>query len=123
MRGGLAPAAALLLSLLLAGAATTATAAAAADGGGGGDDGASHHAAAPYLSDVSKANITSTLKALPADAHVLIEFYASWCPACRAFAPEYEAAARFLVAATAALPNPVRVFRLDCAVDVSVLRV
>lgn len=33
--------------------------------------------------DVSKATIQSTLSALPSDDDVLIEFFASWCPACR----------------------------------------
>jgi thiol-disulfide isomerase/thioredoxin len=33
--------------------------------------------------DVSKATIQSMLTALPADDDILIEFFASWCPACR----------------------------------------
>lgn len=42
-------------------------------------------AAAEGLSqlDLNKATIQSTLSALPADDSVLIEFFASWCPACR----------------------------------------
>jgi thiol-disulfide isomerase/thioredoxin len=33
--------------------------------------------------DLTKATIQTTLSALPADDSVLIEFFASWCPACR----------------------------------------
>lgn len=33
--------------------------------------------------DVTKATINSTLRAMPGDARVLMEFYATWCPACR----------------------------------------
>lgn len=44
-----------------------------------------HGEAADVLSqlDLTKATIKPTLSALPADDAVLIEFYASWCPACR----------------------------------------
>ncbi len=33
--------------------------------------------------DVTKSTIQPTLENLPADDAVLIEFFASWCPACR----------------------------------------
>lgn len=44
-----------------------------------------HGEAAGVLSqlDLTKATIKPTLSALPADDAVLIEFFASWCPACR----------------------------------------
>lgn len=33
--------------------------------------------------DLTKSTIKTTLAALPAEDAVLIEFFASWCPACR----------------------------------------
>jgi thiol:disulfide interchange protein len=33
--------------------------------------------------DMTKSTLNVTLKAMPADAKVLMEFYATWCPACR----------------------------------------
>lgn len=36
----------------------------------------------PHL-DLTKASIEPKLTSLPADDAVLIEFFASWCPACR----------------------------------------
>jgi hypothetical protein len=32
---------------------------------------------------MTKSTLNVTLKAMPADAKVLMEFYATWCPACR----------------------------------------
>jgi thiol:disulfide interchange protein len=36
--------------------------------------------------DMTKVTLNSTLNAMPADAKVLMEFYATWCPACRCVA-------------------------------------
>lgn len=68
-----------LLSLcVLVGVPTCATA------GGGSDSSIAKAEAAtmPHL-DLSKATIKPKLSALPADDAVLLEFFASWCPACR----------------------------------------
>ncbi|WIA44355.1 hypothetical protein OEZ86_007138 [Tetradesmus obliquus] len=53
---------------------------------------------------------------MPTDGKVLMEFYATWCPACRAFKPEYDKVARFLASQPAGA-NRVVALRLDCAVD------
>ncbi|EFJ47022.1 hypothetical protein VOLCADRAFT_121037 [Volvox carteri f. nagariensis] len=45
---------------------------------------------------LSTANFTSTLSSLEAEQICLVEFYASWCPACKHFAPTFETFARFL---------------------------
>eukprot|EP00882_Tetradesmus_deserticola_P033036 GHRQ01037701.1.p1 GENE.GHRQ01037701.1~~GHRQ01037701.1.p1 ORF type:complete len:225 (+),score=62.76 GHRQ01037701.1:22-675(+) len=66
--------------------------------------------------DVTKETINTTLKAMPADAKVLMEFYATWCPACRAFKPDYDKVAQFLASQPAG-SNKVTALRLDCAVD------
>eukprot|EP00879_Flechtneria_rotunda_P002836 GHRR01003049.1.p1 GENE.GHRR01003049.1~~GHRR01003049.1.p1 ORF type:complete len:611 (+),score=194.39 GHRR01003049.1:731-2563(+) len=66
--------------------------------------------------DLTKRNFNQTLLQLPEDALVLMEFYASWCPACRAFKPEYEKVVWFL----RGLPQgaqKVHALRLDCAID------
>lgn len=57
------------------------------------------------------------LQALPADATVLMEFMASWCPACRHFKPDYEHIARFCAAKTTGA-DKIHVFRVDCAEEV-----
>lgn len=42
--------------------------------------------------DVTKATFNATLAAMPGDAHVLMEFYATWCPACRLVSRSFPAA-------------------------------
>ena len=64
--------------------------------------------------DLESSDFNSTLLALPADSWALVEFYASWCPACRAFMPDYEKVAVFFEG------HPVDgkhvfVSRVDCA--------
>jgi thiol-disulfide isomerase/thioredoxin len=39
--------------------------------------------AKPTGIDLTKATLNQTLAALSPDAYVLMEFYATWCPACR----------------------------------------
>jgi len=40
--------------------------------------------------DLSQAGFDIALQALPAGRGVLMEFYATWCPACQHFQPHYE---------------------------------
>lgn len=55
-----------------------------------------------------------SLKALPAGRAVIMEFYASWCPACQHFQPAYERVAAYFHAAPPPKPE-VYVARVDCA--------
>lgn len=76
----------------------------------------------PPPSTAAPAELTATtlapaLAALPPTQPVLLEFYAHWCPTCRRFQPEYEAAAAGL--ASGGGGPRVFVARLDCANDVS----
>lgn len=56
----------------------------------------------------------ASLKALPAGRAVIMEFYASWCPACQHFQPAYERVAAYFHAAPPPKPE-VYVARVDCA--------
>jgi thiol oxidase len=66
--------------------------------------------------DMTTKDFNSTLEGL-SQKHAVIEFYASWCPACRHFAPEYEKVGAFFSNYT---PKAGAVFlgRVDCAVEV-----
>lgn len=93
-----------LLAVLLAGAAAGEEA--AAEGG------------KPGLLELTAESFEPTLRSLPEDRWVLMEFYAHWCPHCQHFAPEYEKAAAFFGARGEQEPV-VKVARLDCANFVS----
>lgn len=54
------------------------------------------------------------LHALPAGRAIIMEFYASWCPACQHFQPHYERVAAFFNAVPPPQPE-VYVARVDCA--------
>lgn len=56
----------------------------------------------------------ASLKALPAGRAVIMEFYASWCPACQHFQPAYERVAAYFHAVPPPKPE-VYVARVDCA--------
>ncbi|KAI8476383.1 MAG: hypothetical protein J3K34DRAFT_516537 [Monoraphidium minutum] len=62
--------------------------------------------------DLAEGNFTGAFTALPPEGPVLVEFYASWCPHCRAFRPEYEK-----IAAFCARETDIKVFRVDCAAE------
>lgn len=67
--------------------------------------------------NLNETNFNSTLKALPSGSFALIEFYASWCPHCQHYAPEYEKIAVFFKKHT---KDGINVFvgRVDCAAEV-----
>ena len=67
--------------------------------------------------DLTVATFDGALQGLPADRWALIEFYASWCPACQHFKPTYEKVSAAL--RREPLPQPeVWVARVDCATEV-----
>ena len=92
--------------------------------GSGGADGASEAASGdagvdPALLpvDLTLPTFDGALEGLPAERWALIEFYASWCPACQQFKPTYEKLSAAL--RRAPLPQPeVWVARVDCATEV-----
>jgi thiol-disulfide isomerase/thioredoxin len=60
-------------------------------------------------------NYSDYLSSRPADDRLVIEYYASWCPHCRHFAPTYEAVGSHFLDS----PNPlVQIARIDCANEV-----
>lgn len=69
-----------------------------------------------YLSVFSDE--ASAMQALPAGRGVLMEFYASWCPACKHFQPHYEKVAAFFYGTPRPKPD-VYVARVDCATQVT----
>jgi len=72
-------------------------------------------AAAETALTLARSNFTAVLGALPPATDAVVEFYASWCPACRHFQPTFEQLAVHL----ASQPAPTVVLtRLDCAVEV-----
>lgn len=74
-------------------------------------------ACASDVVQLSADNFTSTLEAMEASSQLVMEFYASWCPHCRHFAPTYEQIAHFFVGVQD--EAPVTVSRVDCAKEVS----
>jgi thiol oxidase len=65
------------------------------------------------LLELDEASFAGALAETPAE-WVLLEFYAHWCPACRAFQPAFEEAAAALAARGAAAPRAAAA-RVDCA--------
>ncbi len=57
------------------------------------------------------------MQALPAGRGVLMEFYASWCPACKHFQPHYEKVSAYFYGSPRPKPE-VYVARVDCATEV-----
>ncbi|CAL8464340.1 g3875 [Coccomyxa elongata] len=92
----------ILLVILLAGTC------AAADAGAG--------EAALKPVDLQQADFDTAVQALPAGRGVLMEFYASWCPACKHFQPHYEKVSAFFYGSPRPKPE-VYVARVDCATE------
>jgi hypothetical protein len=66
---------------------------------------------------LGQGNFTEYFASLPPDTPTVVEFYASWCPHCRHFAPTYELLADYFMQDPAPAPV-VRIARADCAVEV-----
>ncbi|GIL80652.1 hypothetical protein Vretimale_9193 [Volvox reticuliferus] len=66
---------------------------------------------------ISTANFTQALNSLGTDQVCLIEFYASWCPACKHFAPKFEKFAKFLKDKRLG-GRLLYIARVDCATEV-----
>ena len=67
--------------------------------------------------DLTVNTFDGALQGLPVDRWALIEFFASWCPACQHFKPTYEKVSAAL--RREPLPQPeVWVARVDCATEV-----
>ncbi|KAJ7296851.1 hypothetical protein O6H91_Y096500 [Diphasiastrum complanatum] len=64
--------------------------------------------------ELSIDTFNASLWAAPA-SWALVEFYASWCPACRNYKPQYERVAKLFNGPTAAHPGVVYVAKVDCA--------
>ncbi len=62
-------------------------------------------------------NFTALLDKEPETRYAMIEFYASWCPACQHFAPTYEKLATFLKD-KALGEHTLLIGRVDCAAEV-----
>jgi thiol-disulfide isomerase/thioredoxin len=69
---------------------------------------------APTSIHLQKETFHEEFSNLPPQSPCLVEFYAHWCPACRAFAPQYEHVAQFFNVAPRPEPE-VTVFSVDCA--------
>ncbi|KAL4441288.1 hypothetical protein ABPG77_011525 [Micractinium sp. CCAP 211/92] len=71
-------------------------------------------ASPPGMLELTDTTFIKSLKELPDDRWVLVEFYAHWCPHCQHFKPEYEKVAAFFYERGEQEPV-VQVARLDCA--------
>ncbi|PNH10555.1 Sulfhydryl oxidase 1 [Tetrabaena socialis] len=69
-------------------------------------------------SQLGADNFTSVFGALAPDQPCLVEFYASWCPACKHFAPTFEKLATFLKDKRFGTGRPLYIARVDCASEV-----
>eukprot|EP00201_Polytomella_parva_P024456 CAMPEP_0175040798 /NCGR_PEP_ID=MMETSP0052_2-20121109/1490_1 /TAXON_ID=51329 ORGANISM="Polytomella parva, Strain SAG 63-3" /NCGR_SAMPLE_ID=MMETSP0052_2 /ASSEMBLY_ACC=CAM_ASM_000194 /LENGTH=470 /DNA_ID=CAMNT_0016303103 /DNA_START=182 /DNA_END=1591 /DNA_ORIENTATION=+ len=56
-------------------------------------------------------------KALENEAYVLVEFYSSWCPACRNYAPTYDAISAFLKDTKLSTGKNVFPAKVDCVTE------
>lgn len=64
--------------------------------------------------DLNNSNFDSVLRRSPA-SFAIVEFFASWCPACRNYKPQYEKVARLFNGPDAVHPGFVLMARVDCA--------
>ena len=71
--------------------------------------------------DLTVNTFDGALQGLPADRWALIEFFASWCPACQHFKPTYEQVSAALRREPLQQPE-VWVARVDCAKEVRITR-
>ncbi|GBG93073.1 hypothetical protein CBR_g58692 [Chara braunii] len=82
-------------------------------GGAGGTGMAVENAASATL-ELTEATFNSTLLNAGAQ-YALVEFFASWCPACRRFKPEYDRVAKLFNPPSAVYPGQIVVGAVDCA--------
>lgn len=68
---------------------------------------------------LSQSNFSNVLNSLALDRVCLFEFYASWCPACKQFAPTFEKLAFFLKDKSLG-GQYLFIARVDCASEVRV---
>ncbi|WOL17559.1 sulfhydryl oxidase 1-like isoform X1 [Canna indica] len=68
--------------------------------------------------ELNASNFESFLKESPLKFAV-VEFFASWCPACRNYKPQYEKVARLFNGPDAVHPGIVLLARVDCAMKVN----
>ena len=61
-----------------------------------------------------KRNLRGRIFDLSPQSFCVLEFYAHWCPACRAFAPQYELVAKYFNVAPRPEPK-ITAFAVDCA--------
>lgn len=64
--------------------------------------------------DLNSTNFDSVLRRSPA-SYAVVEFFASWCPACRNYKPQYEKVAKLFNGPDAAHPGIILMTRVDCA--------
>ncbi len=69
---------------------------------------------APTSIHLQNSTFLEEFSNLPPQSFCLLEFYAHWCPACRAFAPQYELVAQYFNVAPRPQPE-ITVFSIDCA--------
>ena len=71
--------------------------------------------------DATESTLADVLRSLPsgadAEAHVLLELYASWCPHCRHYAPQYDEIARAINGSPQTQTRRAHVLRMDCATN------
>ncbi|KAG1669336.1 hypothetical protein FOA52_014898 [Chlamydomonas sp. UWO 241] len=79
-------------------------------------------AVSPHIKDLTEQGFVSTFQGLAPDSPCLVEFYAAWCGACRAFAHTYDKVAAALdgtqlkpLEGQQGQPATVFVARMDCA--------
>ncbi|XP_074588316.1 sulfhydryl oxidase 1-like [Curcuma longa] len=66
--------------------------------------------------ELNASNFRSFLKESPLKFAV-VEFFASWCPACRNYKPQYEKVARLFNGPDAVHPGIILLARVDCALE------
>ncbi|KAH8496078.1 hypothetical protein H0E87_019026 [Populus deltoides] len=80
--------------------------------------GGENKAVVDYAVDLNSKNFDSVLRDTPA-THAIVEFFASWCPACRNYKPHYEKVARLFNGPDAVHPGIVLMTRVDCALKIN----